>query len=209
MEPQDWKHCPLVSIDPETVHGEPVFEGTRMPVEDAIENYYAYRELQGLSDEEAVKATLESFPTIPGAEVCAPSWPTRPPTNISCSLDKVALDEGVPEQIADHLPAHQVRSVRQLGPKGMKNGKLLDAIEAGEFRVFITNDKRMEREQNLSRRPFAILLLSTNHWPTIEPNVAAIASAIEETRPGTVSKVDCGTCVPRRFRKPAGLHLPD
>ena len=68
MEPQDWKHCPLVSIDPETVHGEPVFEGTRMPVEDAIENYYAYRELQGLSDEEAVKATLESFPTIPGAE---------------------------------------------------------------------------------------------------------------------------------------------
>ncbi len=50
------------------MHGAPVFVGTRMPVEDAIENYYAYRELQGMSDEDAIKATLESFRTIPGPE---------------------------------------------------------------------------------------------------------------------------------------------
>lgn len=68
MTPQDWKDCPLVSMDPEVVHGEVVFEGTRMSVEDAIENYYAYRELQGMSDEEAVEATLDSFRTIPGAD---------------------------------------------------------------------------------------------------------------------------------------------
>jgi uncharacterized protein (DUF433 family) len=68
MEEADWKDCPLISIDPEVMHGAPVFTGTRMPVEDAIENYYAYRELDGLSEEEAVKATLESFRTIPGAE---------------------------------------------------------------------------------------------------------------------------------------------
>lgn len=119
-------------------------------------------------------------------------------------MTKVALDEGVPEQIADHLPGHDVQSVRQLGLKGTKNGKLLDAIEAGGFMAFITNDKRMEREQNLSRRPFAILLLSTNHWPTIEPNVAVIAAALDEAVPGTVRKVDCGAFVPRRFRKPTG-----
>ena len=64
----DWRDCPLVSIDEDVMHGAPVFGGTRMPVEDAIENYYAYRELQGMSDEEAVKATLDSFRTIPGAE---------------------------------------------------------------------------------------------------------------------------------------------
>jgi uncharacterized protein (DUF433 family) len=64
----DWSDCPLVSIDEDVVHGTPVFSGTRMPVEDAIENYFAYRELQGMSDEEAVEATLDSFPTIPGAE---------------------------------------------------------------------------------------------------------------------------------------------
>ncbi|MBV9034932.1 MAG: DUF433 domain-containing protein [Acidobacteriaceae bacterium] len=68
MEDADWKDCPLVSIDPEVMHGAPVFVGTRMPVEDAIENYYAYRELDGMSDNEAVKATLESFRTIPNAD---------------------------------------------------------------------------------------------------------------------------------------------
>jgi uncharacterized protein (DUF433 family) len=55
-------------MDKEVMHGAPVFRGTRMPVEDAIENYYAYRDLQGMSDEDAIRATLESFPTIPGAE---------------------------------------------------------------------------------------------------------------------------------------------
>lgn len=68
MQRQQWRDCPFVSIDPEVMHGEPVFAGTRMPVEDAIENYYAYREVQGMSDEEAVRATLESFRTIPSAD---------------------------------------------------------------------------------------------------------------------------------------------
>lgn len=119
-------------------------------------------------------------------------------------MNKIALDEGVPEQIAAHLPGHDVQSVRQLGLKGVPNGRLLDALEARQFRGFITNDKRMEREQNLSRRPFAILLLSTNHWPTIEPHVGAIAAVLDRAVPGAVCKVDCGTFVPRRFRKRVG-----
>lgn len=119
-------------------------------------------------------------------------------------MTRIALDEGVPEQIAVHLPGHDVQSVRELGLKGVTNGRLLDAIEAGGFRAFITNDKRMEREQELSRRPFATLLLSTNHWPTIEPHVGAILAALDEAVPGAVCKVYCGTFVPRRFRKPAG-----
>jgi len=119
-------------------------------------------------------------------------------------LTTVALDEGVPEQIAARLAGYDVQSVRQLGLKGTTNGRLLDAIEAKGFRTFITNDKRMEREQNLSRRPFAVLLLSTNHWPTIEPYIGAIVSALVEARPGAVTKVNCGTFIPRRFRKPQG-----
>ncbi len=57
-----------MSIDDDVMHGEPVFSGTRMPVQDAIESYYAYRELEGMSDEEAVHALLTSFPTIPGPD---------------------------------------------------------------------------------------------------------------------------------------------
>ncbi len=117
---------------------------------------------------------------------------------------KVALDEGVPEQIAPYLVGHDVQSVSQLGIKGTKNGKLLDAFETGGFEAVISNDKRLEFDQNLSRRPFRILLLSTNHLPTLMPNVGKIAAALDTAQPGRVLRVDCGRFMPNRFRKPGG-----
>lgn len=90
MEDADWKNCPLVSIDPEVMHGAPVFADTRMPVEDAIENYYAYRELDGMSVEKAVEAALESFRTILDADaLCAilAYEAVRESVNTSCSLE--------------------------------------------------------------------------------------------------------------------------
>ncbi len=113
---------------------------------------------------------------------------------------KVALDEGVPEQIATHLPEHDVQTVRELGLKGTINGKLLDAIEVRHFEAFISNDKRLEFEQNLARRPFAVLLLSTNHWPTLEANAAEVREALSIAQPGETIKVDCGKFVPAKLR---------
>ena len=63
----EWKGCAVVSVDPEVVHGEPVFAGTRVPVQDIIDSYYGYRE-DGWSDQDTVEVLLKSFPTIPGAE---------------------------------------------------------------------------------------------------------------------------------------------
>jgi hypothetical protein len=119
-------------------------------------------------------------------------------------LSRVVLDEGTPEQIAPRLSGHSVESVRTLALKGTKNGKLLYAIEAFGFDAFISNDKRLEFDQNLSRRPFSVLLLSTNHWPTVQLNVGRIAAALKTAEPGRVTKVDCGVFIPRKFRKPAG-----
>jgi len=63
-----WRECRLVSNDPEVRHGEPVFNGTRMPVEGAIESVLAYQELSGLTHDRAIEETLKDHPTIPGAE---------------------------------------------------------------------------------------------------------------------------------------------
>ncbi len=67
MTDGEWKLCPAVSVNPNVVHGTPVFAGTRVPVEDTINSYYGYREA-GLSDQETVRVLLKSFPTIPGAD---------------------------------------------------------------------------------------------------------------------------------------------
>jgi hypothetical protein len=65
MDAQDWKDCPLVSIDADVVHSEPVFKGTRLPVEIVTHEVYAYLELRGQSEEDAIASALDSFPTTP------------------------------------------------------------------------------------------------------------------------------------------------
>jgi predicted nuclease of predicted toxin-antitoxin system len=115
---------------------------------------------------------------------------------------KVILDESLPVALADHLPGHDVSSVRAEGWRGIKNGSLLGLIERASFGAFVTGDKRMEHEQQLEGRPFSVLLLSTNHLPSIIPHVGKIAEALDRAQPGSLTKVDCGTFLPRRTRKP-------
>ena len=115
---------------------------------------------------------------------------------------KAILDEGVPEALAGRLLGHDVSSVGLEGWKSIKNGKLLNLIEAAGFEAFITNDKRMEKEQSLHRRPFATLILSVPNWNIIRDRVADIQAALDVCEPGSVTKVDCGSFVPRRMRKP-------
>ena len=108
---------------------------------------------------------------------------------------KLILDEGVPKQVARILARHDVTTVPDAGWASMKNGELLDLIERAGFKVFVTCDKAMETQQPLHRRPFSILLLSTNHWPSMEPYIGVINEAIDGSQPGIVSRVECGRFV--------------
>jgi len=66
MQAHDWQGCPLVSIDPDVVHGEPVFKGTRLPVEIVTNEVHACMEPRGQSEDDAIESALESFPATPG-----------------------------------------------------------------------------------------------------------------------------------------------
>ena len=59
-----WRECPLISSDPEVVHGAPVFKGTRLPAQTIADNVDAYLE-EGLPLDEAIAETLDNFPTVP------------------------------------------------------------------------------------------------------------------------------------------------
>jgi uncharacterized protein (DUF433 family) len=64
VEQSIWKNCPLVELDPEKVNGEPVFKGTRLPAQTIADNIDAYLD-EGLSLDQAIAETLDSFPTVP------------------------------------------------------------------------------------------------------------------------------------------------
>lgn len=112
---------------------------------------------------------------------------------------KTYLDEGVPDDLIPYLPGPEVLTAKMLGFKGIKNGELLALVAGAKFEAFITNDKQMLNQQRLLNRPFAVLILSALNWPVIQPHVAKIAEALDACVPGTITRVDCGRFVPRKY----------
>ena len=56
--------------------------------------------------------------------------------------------------------AHEVRSVRDMGWTGLRNGDLLRLAER-EFDVMVTMDRNMEHQQHLPRYNLAVILLQS------------------------------------------------
>lgn len=70
----------------------------------------------------------------------------------------VLLDESVPRLVQERLPQLAIRTVQELGWNGLKNGELLKRAEL-QFDVFITADKKLRYQQNLSNTKLAIIVL--------------------------------------------------
>ena len=120
---------------------------------------------------------------------------------------KVLLDENMPHQLRAHLGKHETATAVYLGWSGWKNGALLKAAEDAGFEAIVTGDLSLEYQQNISVRKIAIVSLSAHNWRIIKNHVGRIASAVDDARPGSLTRVDCGTFV-RRTKK-TKAPLPD
>jgi predicted nuclease of predicted toxin-antitoxin system len=100
----------------------------------------------------------------------------------------ILLDENIPVQLRAALSGHVVDSVNdeKVGWKGIKNGRLLTAIE-GAYDVLITADRNMYAQQNLAGRSISILVLPTNRRRDV--------LALRETIAKTVSDMVAGMYV--------------
>ncbi len=59
-----WAACELTESVPDRVSGAPVFKGTRLPADTIVDNVDAYME-EGMTLNEAIRATLDDFPGVP------------------------------------------------------------------------------------------------------------------------------------------------
>ena len=65
---------------------------------------------------------------------------------------RILLDENLPKQLkADFGPEYEVKTVRDMGWLGKKNGELLGLIVFNGFDFFVTIDKNLRYQQNLNR----------------------------------------------------------
>ncbi len=65
---------------------------------------------------------------------------------------KVLLDECVPRKIKPLFAGHECQTVPEAGLAGKKNGILLAAAEEAGFEVFVSLDKGLQYQQNLTGR---------------------------------------------------------
>jgi hypothetical protein len=101
---------------------------------------------------------------------------------------RIVLDENLPRPIQFIFgPDHQVTTVQELGFSGMANGELLARLE-GHCDVFVTSDKNLRYQQNLTGRTLAIVELPTNRLPLLQPRFAEIAMAVITAASGSYVK---------------------
>jgi Domain of unknown function (DUF5615) len=96
---------------------------------------------------------------------------------------KILLDECTPRLLKRRITGHSVCTVQEMGWAGVKNGELLLRLE-GQFDVFVTTDKNLRHQQNLTGRDFAVLLLPSNQVPIVAALIPDIEAALQSARPG-------------------------
>lgn len=99
------------------------------------------------------------------------------------------MDECVPLKLVRLLTGHTFETALTKGWGSFTNGRLLNLAES-EFDLFFTSDSNLQYQQNLRGRQIAILLLSTNHWPTLKGQVAAVQVALDGVKPGEFVRVE-------------------
>ena len=91
----------------------------------------------------------------------------------------VLLDECVPARLGRLLTGHSITTVPRRGWAGIKNGDLLKLAEK-EFDVFVTVDRKLSVQQDLSGFDIAVVLIRSrsNRLEEIRPLVPELLGAI-------------------------------
>ena len=104
---------------------------------------------------------------------------------------KLLLDECVPRKLKFSLPGHECFTVPGAGLAGKKNGELLEIAESRGFDVFITLDRGLEFEQNLSGRGIAVLILAarSNRLADVRSCIPACLDHLRNIKPGQIRRI--------------------
>jgi hypothetical protein len=103
---------------------------------------------------------------------------------------KILLDECLPRNFKRYFAEHECVTVPELGLAGKKNGEL-SLAEADGFEVFITLDRGIAYQQNLSGRNIAVMLIraKSSRLADLISRVADILAAVAAIEPGQVVNV--------------------
>lgn len=103
---------------------------------------------------------------------------------------RVFLDECIDWRLSRDIAGHDVKTARQMGWTAIKNGELL-ALASGHFDAFVTVDRNLAFQQNVSGLKIAVVVLQakSNRLSDIRQLVPGLLSKLDSARQGTVTIV--------------------
>jgi hypothetical protein len=108
----------------------------------------------------------------------------------------ILFDHSTPAPLRYALKGHVVVEAVERGWERLVNGALLQAAEAEGFEVFVTADKNIRYQQNLTSRKIGIVTLGNAQWPVLRHYVERVVEAVDTAVPGSYAEVE----IP--FRRP-------
>jgi len=103
---------------------------------------------------------------------------------------RILIDECLNWRLARALTGHSAVSAQKMGWGGIKNGELLEKA-AREFDVFITGDRNLSFQQDVTQFKIAVVVLhagSTQLHHTL-PLMSKVLALLPTVRPGQVVDV--------------------
>jgi predicted nuclease of predicted toxin-antitoxin system len=103
---------------------------------------------------------------------------------------KLLLDECIDWRLSRSIEGHETRTARQMGWTSIKNGELL-ALAHKEFDVFITVDRNLSFQQNLTDFSLAVIVLRSrsNRLADLRLLIPALLEQLSAVKPGAVTFV--------------------
>ena len=104
---------------------------------------------------------------------------------------QILIDECLPKKLKRELVGYTVFTVPEKGWAGLKNGELLHVAE-NEFDVWITADRSIEYQQNLSRFEIAVVVLValSNQLQALLPLMPRLHEVLQLIEPHQIVYID-------------------
>jgi hypothetical protein len=96
---------------------------------------------------------------------------------------RILFDKNTPYGLAGYLEGHEVTKAADRGWGRLENGELLAAAEREGLQVFLTADKNIRYQQNLSGRDIALVVLGQSPWPIVRQHIPEIVAAVNTAKP--------------------------
>ena len=102
----------------------------------------------------------------------------------------ILFDHSTPAPLRYALKGHVVVEAIERGWDQLANGALLDAAEAAGFGLFLTADKNLRDQQNLTGRKISIVILGNAQWPVLRRYLERVVAAVDAATPGSFAEVE-------------------